>query len=98
MQLNRVKVHKHLGMKLDYSTVGQVKITMLEYTDEILDTFDKTYPMGGGTQSSFAPDIIFKVEEECKMINAKQAVDFHHLVAKIVFAIKRASTKNCTAI
>ena len=49
MEVNRVKVHKHLGMKLDYSTVGQVKITMLEYTDEILDTFDKTYPMGGGT-------------------------------------------------
>ena len=33
MQANRRKVHKYLGMKLDYSTVGQFKITMLDYID-----------------------------------------------------------------
>ena len=29
MQVNRGKVHKYLGMTLDYTTVGKVKITML---------------------------------------------------------------------
>ena len=31
MKVNRGKVHKYLGMTLYYSTVGQVKITMLAY-------------------------------------------------------------------
>ena len=59
MQVNCIKVHKYLGMKLDYTTVGQVKITILEYTDEILDDFDKAYPTGGGTESSYVSSIIF---------------------------------------
>ena len=33
-----------------------------------------------------------------KKLNAKQAVEFHHLVAKILFATKRASPDTCTAI
>ena len=31
MQVNRVKVHNYLGMEVDYTTVGQVKITILGY-------------------------------------------------------------------
>ena len=37
-------------MTLDYYTVGLVKTTMLEYIDEILNTYDKLDPMGGGTK------------------------------------------------
>ena len=47
-------------MTLDYTTVGQVKITILEYIDEILDASDKAYPTGGGTESSSASYIILK--------------------------------------
>ena len=50
MQVNRVKVHKYLGVTLYYTIFGQVKITMLKYIDEILDTFDKEYPTGDGTR------------------------------------------------
>ena len=64
--MNRRKFHKYLGMTLDYSTFGQVKITMLDYIDEILDTFYKSYPIGGGNNSIAAPYIIFKVDEDCK--------------------------------
>ena len=41
MTVSRGFVHKYLGMKLDYSTRGQVKITMIPYFDEILNAFDK---------------------------------------------------------
>ena len=58
MQVNCGKVHKYLGMTLDFTTVGQVKITMLDYIDEILDTFDKADPTGGNTKSSAALDIL----------------------------------------
>ena len=53
-------------MKLDYNTVGQEKITMLDYNEEILDASDKPDPTDGGTKSSAAPDIIFKVNKDCK--------------------------------
>ena len=43
-EMNRGKVHKYLGITLDYFTVGQLKIAMLDYFDEILDTFDESDP------------------------------------------------------
>ena len=58
MQVKCVKAHKYLGMKLDDLSAGQVRINMLEYIDEILDTFDKAYPMGVGTNSIAEPDIL----------------------------------------
>ena len=61
MQVKLGKVHKYIGMKLDYSTVGQLKITMLDYIDEILDIFDKSNPTGGNNSSSAAPSILFRV-------------------------------------
>ena len=63
--MNCGKVHKYLGMTLDYSTVGQVKITMLDYIDEIINTFDTSYPPGGGNSSSDALANILKVDEYC---------------------------------
>ena len=85
-------------MTLEYSTVGQVKITMLEYIYEILDAFDKPDPTSGGTKSSAAPHIPFKVNKACRKINAKKSVKFHHLVAGILFVTKRARPDTCTKI
>ena len=48
--MNCKKVHKYLGMTLYYYTVGQVKIIMLDYIDDIFDTFDKSDPTGGVTK------------------------------------------------
>jgi hypothetical protein len=46
MKVSRGKVHKYLGMTLDFKGRGLVKISMFEYVEEILDTFDKA----GGTE------------------------------------------------
>ena len=98
IQLNRGKVQKYLGVILDYYTVVQVKITMLDCIDELLNTFAKSVPRVGGTKSIAAPDIIFNVNKDCKKLNVTQAVEFHHLVAKIIFDTKRARPDTCTAI
>ena len=66
MQVNRVKVHKYLGLESYYSTVGQVNITRLDYFYEILNTFDKSDITSGGTKSSAAPSIIFNFNEDSK--------------------------------
>ncbi len=41
MKVARGKVHKYLGMTLDFATSKIVKVTMLEYVDEIVGSWDK---------------------------------------------------------
>jgi hypothetical protein len=41
MTVSRGKIHKYLGMTLDCTVHGQVKITMFDYVDEIITAFDK---------------------------------------------------------
>jgi hypothetical protein len=68
MTVSRGKVHKYLGMTLEYTVRGQVKITMFDYGNEILSAFDRAEPKGGGTKSSAAPDSLFKLDEDCEKL------------------------------
>jgi len=98
MTVNRGKVHNYLGMTLDYSVPGQVKISMQQYIDEILEAFDKAEPKGKGTKTSAAPETLFKVNEDCPKLKPDKAKMFHNLVAKMLYATKRARPDTCTAI
>ena len=98
MTVSRGVVHKYLGMKLDYSTRGQVKITMIPYIDEILNAFDKADPNAKGVKSSAAPDNLFKIDDDCEKLSQAKAVQFHNIVAKTLYATKRARPDTCTAI
>jgi hypothetical protein len=90
MTVSRGKIHKYLGMTLDYTVCGQVKITMFDYVDKILTAFDKAEQKVGGTKTSAAPDRLFKVDESCVKLAQKKAVEFHNMVAKTLYATKRA--------
>jgi hypothetical protein len=92
------KIDKYIGMKLDYIVPGQVKITMLDYVNEILAAFDKAEQKGGGTKTSAAPDSLFKIEEDCEKVAHAKAVEYHNLVAKTLYATKLARPDICTAI
>ena len=61
MTVSRGKVHKYLGMTLDYTISGQVQITMINFLYKILIAFYKAKPKGNGTKKSAAPDNLFKV-------------------------------------
>ena len=98
MAVSRGKVHTYLGMTLDFTTPGEVKITMIDYVTEILDAFEKAEPKGGGTKSSAAPADLFKIDEDCEKLKSKQATEFHNLVAKTLYATKRARPDTCTAV
>ena len=41
MKVAQGKVHKYLGMTLDFTKSKIVKATMLEYVDEIIELWDK---------------------------------------------------------
>ena len=46
MTVSRGKVHKYLGMTLDYTVHGQVQITMIDFLGEFLIAFEKAEPKG----------------------------------------------------
>ena len=92
------KKHTYLGMQLDYSVPGQVSVSMFGYIQEILDLFDKEAPKCTGTKTSAAPVDLFRVQPECtKLSPAKQEI-FHSIVAKTLFATKRARPDTGTSI
>jgi hypothetical protein len=95
---SRGKIHKYLGLTLDYTVRGQVKITMFNYVDDILTAFDKAEPKGGGTNTRASPERLFKVDESCEKIKQDKAVEFHNLVSKTLYSTKRAIPDTCTAI
>ena len=88
MTVSRGKVHKYLGMNLDYTVRGQVQITMINFLDEVLIVFEKAEPKGGGTNKSAAPENLFKVDEYCEKLPQSKTVHFHNLVAKTLYATK----------
>jgi hypothetical protein len=88
MAVSRGKIHKYLGMNLDYTVRDQVKITMFDYVDEILTTFDKAEPKGGGTKTSAAPVSLLKLDENCEKLKQDKAVEFHNLVANTLYSTK----------
>jgi hypothetical protein len=98
MTLSRGKIHKYLGMTLDYTVRGQVNITMFDYVDDILTAFEKAELNGGGTTSSASPKSFLKVDESCEKLKQDKAVEFLNLVAKTLYATKRSRPDTCTAI
>jgi hypothetical protein len=85
-------------MKLDYRTKGQVKLLMIKYVDEIIEAFDKVDPKEGGTKTSAAPENLFTTNEDSKKLEPDKAVAFHNIVAKTLWATKRARPDTCTSI
>ena len=83
---------------MDYTVRSQVQITMIYFLDEVLTSFDKAEPKGGGTKKSAAPDNLFKVDEDFKNLPQSKTVQFHNLVVKTLYATKRARPDTCTAV
>jgi hypothetical protein len=98
MTVSAGKTHKYLGMTIDYTICGKAKIGMLDYVDEIIAAFDKAEPKGGGAKTSAAPDSIFKVNESCEKLEQDKDMEFQNLMAKTLYANKRARPDICTAI
>jgi hypothetical protein len=71
MMVRRGKVHTYLGMTLDYTVCGQVKITMSGYVDEILTAFNEADPKGCSTKTSAASRNLFKIDEDCEKLQSQ---------------------------
>jgi hypothetical protein len=98
MKVSRGKVHEYLGMTIDFRTRGQVKISMFKYIKEILAEFEKAMPDAHGVKTSAAPANLYTVSEGDRKLEEAKAVLYHRLVAKTLFATKRARPDTGTAI
>ncbi len=105
-KVHRGKVHKYLGMSLDFSHKGQVFVTMNEYLDGITKTYDAAkdkhddgfLPITKQRYEMPAPENLFTVDEDCEKLPEEMAADFHTILAKTLYVTKRARPDKCLAI
>jgi hypothetical protein len=99
IQVARGKVHTYLGMMLDFTTPKLVKVTMIDYIDEIIESWDKAcselddgYKVVFGRKriATAAPADLFKVDEEAVKLEQAAAKAFHNITAKAIYVTKRA--------
>ncbi len=106
MKVHRGKVHKYLGMGLDFSHKGKCIVTMHDYLDGILKEFDAAMekhehgflPVTRQHYETPAPDNLFIVNEDCEKLPDEMAADFHTIVAKTLYVTKRARPDTCLLI
>jgi hypothetical protein len=96
MKVSRGKIHEYLGMTLDYTTTGIVRVTMFKYVDEIIETFLKFDSVK--LKLTAAPEDLFKIDEDDTLLGKQQKEGFHTVVAKTLYATKRARPDTCTSV
>ena len=82
MSAHKVKICKYLGMTLQYTEVGTVKVSMIDYIDEIIAAFDKADPRGIGINTSAVLEDLYNFDEGCENLSLNKVKVFHNIVAK----------------
>jgi hypothetical protein len=96
LTVNRGKVHDYLGMTLDYSEDGVVKIDMRDYVKKVFGEMPEDMD---GTATSLAAQYLFQVKENVlELLDTQKSEFFHATVAKLLFLCKRGRPDIQTAI
>jgi hypothetical protein len=95
LTINRGLTHDYLGMTIDYSDKGKVKIDMKDYIKNILNELPVDM---AGVAPTPAANHLFDVNDEAEKLNDDQKEFFHHVVAQLLFLCKRARPDIQTAI
>jgi hypothetical protein len=85
MHVSRGLVHDYLRMTLDYSTKGEVNVTMVDYLKGVLGDFPEAIT---GSAPTTASERLFDIRpnEERTPLSEEQARAFHRAVAQLLFA------------
>ena len=81
------KRHDYLGMILDYTTPGKVKINMTKYVKETHEIFPDDL---GGRVSSPAAEHLREVNPDAEKLDEGKKQTFHTITARSLFSGKRA--------
>jgi hypothetical protein len=91
------KIHKYLGMDLNYALDGVVQVSMIAYTSKVILDFPKSITT---SCTSPAGDHLFIIRDasEAKFLLEEQAQAFHHTVVQLLFLCKCTQRNIQTAI
>lgn len=82
------KVHDYLGMTLNYSIPGKVAFTMYDYLEDVI--VEAPAELKKGRSAYPANEKLFKLPEGSEKLCNEKSDLFHRLVARLLFASKRA--------
>ena len=87
--MTRGKVHEYLGMKIDYSIKGKVKINMVNYVKKDMLA---NFPKDELQEKSITPanKNLFKINKHSPPLSNLKREEFHTMVAKGLFVAKKA--------
>ena len=93
----RGKRHDYLGMWINYSIPGEVRISMEEYLRGLLDDFpeDITETLEAPSKSNL---FNFKYGNKRELLDETRAQEFHHALAQLLFTRIRFRKDAHTAI
>jgi hypothetical protein len=86
-------------MKLDFTNVGVVIVTMIDYVDDVIKAWDEAVTkFNDGFErevkrqriATAAPEDLFKVNEDAVKLDKDKSKVFHSIVAMILYIVKRA--------
>ena len=83
----------YLGMDLDFSTEGEVRITMDGMVNDILAKSGVT-----GTAPTPATETLFEVDPSCPPADKDEAIWFHQNAAKLLYLCKRVRPECLTTV
>ena len=89
LTVTRGEVHPFLGMTLDFTDPGVVKIDMRKCVDTMLKDYEEIEPIGTTKECPWT-EKLFSVDETSHKLNPDKADSFHAFVAKALFLCKRA--------
>ena len=91
--------HEYLGMSLDYSDPGKVKISMPQFTKDIIEEFPKDLPkMAELLADNYLFTIRDKDDPKRRPLPAGRAQTFHRLVVRLLFLVARPQRDCNTAV
>jgi hypothetical protein len=97
LKVHRGKIHEYLGMKLDSSEPGKLKVDMVDYVQSMLNSFPQECHKGAQVASPWNENL-FKVHPKSPKLPLEQAQQFHTTTAQALFLCKRARPDICPAV
>jgi Reverse transcriptase (RNA-dependent DNA polymerase) len=96
LTIKRGLCHEYLGMTIDYSAKGKVKVFMSQYIQELLTGLPDD--MDGEAKTPASPHLFTINLLNPEKLGEDDAAMFHHHVAKLLFLCKRARPDIQTAV
>jgi hypothetical protein len=83
--INQGKSHDYLGMTLDFSEDGKVKVMVMDWIDDMIDKVPEDMT---GEAATPASNHLFNVNNQPEESDEDTAQMFHHNTAKLMFLSK----------